>query len=57
MNYPYKVDMPKRQLQWFPRYTWLKDNLGQKGQRWTAKAHCFWFKDEGDLILYLLRWT
>jgi hypothetical protein len=56
MQFPYHVSVPKLHSQWWPRYQWMRSQLGARGSRWTHRDNCFWFKDEGDLVLYLLRW-
>jgi len=34
-----------------------KDGIWTSGQRWYANNARFWFRDQADLTLFLLRWN
>ena len=36
---------------------WCKENLGKSGSRWFEKEHSFYFKDEKDMTMFILRWS
>lgn len=36
---------------------WCHENLGKSGSRWFEKEKKFYFKDEKDMTLFVLRWS
>ena len=46
-----------------PVLEWLEDMMGpqgtykEPGHRWYLHDGAVWFRDEGDYLLYLLRWV
>lgn len=36
---------------------WSKQNFGNSGARWFEKKKKFYFKDEKDMTLFILRWS
>jgi len=36
---------------------WCKENLGISGTRWFEKQGKFYFKEEKDLTIFVLRWS
>jgi len=37
--------------------TWCKDKFGTSASRWFEKKDKFYFKNEKDLTLFILRWS
>ena len=35
--------------------TWCKENLGRSGTRWFEKSNKFYFKDERDMTMFILK--
>jgi hypothetical protein len=39
---------------------WVEQNIGRHGEFWEVKADSvgiqYWFKNEADLMLFILRW-
>ena len=54
-KYGYKV--PTSSTQWSRQVRWLFENLGHQGGRWDYSQTHFYFLDEQDKILFLLRWS
>lgn len=47
---------------WWEMESWVQENFGPGGgynsdQRWYKHDHKFWFRDERDRVLFLLRWS
>ena len=55
---------------WHEMEAWIRDTMGpstgyiwgenpapQPGERWYANSAKFWFRDEQDRVLFLLRWS
>jgi hypothetical protein len=38
-------------------YEWCKKNYGSEGVRWFEKKGKFFFKDEKDATMFILRWA
>lgn len=36
---------------------WSADNFGKSGHRWFEKEGKFYFKDEKDMTVFILRWS
>lgn len=36
---------------------WCKERFGKSGARWFEKKDKFYFKDEKDLTMFILKWT
>jgi hypothetical protein len=36
---------------------WCRERFGNSGSRWFEKKDKFYFKDEKDLTLFILRWS
>lgn len=36
---------------------WCKEHFGKSGTRWFEKSRKFYFKDEKDMTLFILRWS
>ena len=36
---------------------WLRETLGEQGQRWEYSRAKFYFKTEQDYLLFVLRWA
>jgi hypothetical protein len=36
---------------------WCQERFGNSGSRWFEKKDKFYFKDEKDLTLFILRWS
>ncbi len=36
---------------------WCKEYFGNSGSRWFEKGQKFYFKDEKDMTLFILRWS
>jgi len=36
---------------------WCKENFGKSGARWFEKNGQFYFKDEKDMTMFILRWS
>ena len=51
--------------EWLVLEDWCWDNFGERpmnrwpdsGDRWFANNNAFWFKDEQDLMMFMLRWS
>jgi len=39
-----------------PAIEWAKEHFGTSSRRWFEKERKFYFKDEKDLTLFILRW-
>lgn len=37
--------------------SWCEENLGKSGSRWFEKDSKFYFKDEKDMSMFILRWS
>jgi hypothetical protein len=37
--------------------TWCLERFGKSGARWFEKKDKFYFKNEKDLTMFILRWT
>jgi hypothetical protein len=37
--------------------TWCQEKYGRSGVRWFKKSDKFYFKNEKDLTMFLLRWS
>ena len=63
MTYPYKYTMPmrKRDPEWRNQLEWMIKTYGRRTgttkDRWRAHNGCYWFRDESDLTLFILRWS
>ena len=52
-------------LPWDPNKTdytqdiinWCEENLGKSGSRWFEKNRKFYFKNEKDMTIFILRWS
>ena len=40
-----------------PAIEWCHENFGKSGARWFEKKKKFYFKDEKDMTLFILRWS
>lgn len=40
-----------------PAVEWCKEQFGNSGARWFEKQKRFYFKDEKDMTIFILRWT
>ena len=38
-------------------YSWCCDHFGNPGVRWFDKKGKFYFKDEKDMTMFILRWS
>ena len=38
-------------------YEWAVANFGKSGARWFEKKGRFYFKDEKDMTMFILRWS
>ena len=38
-------------------YDWAVANFGKSGARWFEKKGRFYFKDEKDMTMFILRWS
>lgn len=38
-------------------YEWCIENFGKSGARWFEKEKKFFFKDEKDMTMFILRWS
>jgi hypothetical protein len=38
-------------------YDWCKEYFGSPGTRWFEKKDQFYFKDEKDMAMFILRWS
>lgn len=36
---------------------WCQDQYGKSGARWFEKERKFYFKDEKDMTMFILRWS
>ena len=36
---------------------WCKEHFGKSGSRWFEKNKKFYFKDEKDMSMFILRWS
>lgn len=36
---------------------WCKEYFGKSGSRWFEKERKFYFKDEKDMTMFILRWS
>ncbi len=36
---------------------WCQENFGKSGSRWFEKENKFYFKDEKDKTVFILRWS
>ncbi len=36
---------------------WCTEQLGKSGSRWFEKERQFYFKDEKDMTMFILRWS
>ena len=63
MTYPYKypTKMRKRNPEWQEQLAWMIATFGRRTgttqDRWRANAGYYWFKDERDAVVFLLRWS
>lgn len=55
-GYPHSTPMPKKKLAWSPRLSWLREQFGLEGKRWCANLDRYWFRDESDYVIFVLRW-
>lgn len=55
--YPFHVPIPTRYLAWSPRLAWLREQFGDDDNRWCVSAHYYWFRNEADYLMFLLRWN
>lgn len=37
--------------------TWCQERFGKEGVRWFEKKDKFYFKDEKDLTMFILKWS
>lgn len=37
--------------------TWCKEHFGKSGHRWYENQKKFFFKDERDMSMFILRWS
>ena len=47
-------DIIQYQTNWHYRYSWVSENMGPRGERWTARDGEFHFRDAEDMTLFLL---
>lgn len=55
----------EHRVQWFEIEDWCYKKFGERpmnewptaGDRWFANDRRFWFRDERDLSLFLMRWS
>ena len=40
-----------------PAIEWCRTQFGKSGARWFEKKNKFYFKDERDMTLFILRWS
>lgn len=40
-----------------PAISWCQENFGKSGHRWFEKNKKFYFKDERDMSMFILRWS
>lgn len=40
-----------------PAIEWCTEHFGKSGTRWFEKKGKFYFKDEKDMTLFILRWS
>lgn len=38
-------------------YDWCQEQFGKSGSRWFEKEKRFYFKDEKDMTIFILRWS
>lgn len=40
-----------------PAVEWCQQNFGRSGARWFEKKNKFYFKNEKDMTMFILRWS
>lgn len=60
---PYQIPEPYSNM-WKDMFNWCEEKFGTAGDpwanetaRWYANSGKFWFKNDDDHILFLLRWS
>jgi hypothetical protein len=59
------ADITLTHRKWLDIEDWCYTNFGERpmnrwpdsGDRWFANDGAFWFRDEQDLMMFILRWT
>lgn len=56
MKEEYSVPLTKKGGNWAFRLVWIREQQEKNGMKVRIYNDRYWFENESDLLLYLLRW-
>ncbi len=57
MHPKFKYSVPANATNWEVQITWMLNKFGEIGSEWDYHRTRFWFTNEQDQLLFVLKWT